>query len=123
MILLDKHLDEILKELIDLYYDEDSKEKKKLLNNDIDSIREIGKIGETGFTSDEILEVINIRSLDINSLKYMRKIAKKRKIASLIYRIIIGNLKLDDEELIDSLDLLNLKINEGKKYKLVKKNK
>ena len=123
MMNLDDHLVEVLRELIDLYYVEDSKDKKKILNYDLDTIRDLGKIGNKGFTSDEILEVINISDLDIVSLKYIRKIAKKRKLANLIYKIMIGNLDLEDEELTDGLDLLNLKISKGKKYKLVKKNK
>ena len=122
MIQLNNGLSRVLNQLIDMYCLNDTKLREQLLNNDAETIRELGKIGVTSFSSDEILSIFDGNDLDIDSLNYLKKLAKKRKIANIIYRIIIGELSLESTELEDNLKMINIKIDKNKKLLLENRN-
>ena len=118
MIKLDPNIKNVLYQLIDLYYQDDYEKKVRIFNYDVDLIRELGTICSKSFTPDEVLEVFNQEELDMVSVEYLKKMAKKRKMAEMLYKILIGNLNKDDEELETGLELLGLRINKEKEYKL-----
>ncbi len=136
---ISEEVNQIIDQLIEKMDIRDEEKKRKLLKRDNDTIRELGMYGDKGFSSEEILdidlsslqdikkafenndskEVMSLLSeFDFDIFEYLHKVALKKKISDIVYRLCIGNLNSDDVE--EELDMVNLGVERIKKSKSLK---
>lgn len=80
-----KLTDELIEEIKSVFSN-DVEMQNKLLNLDVETIRELGREANKNFTFDEVIECYESKTLD-----YLYKLAKKRETRSKLYFKLVGN--------------------------------
>ena len=127
---------QIKEALIDELYP-DNKRNELLKQNDSKELRRLCHFVDEGISADELLECIDfelikqlkegkdvLSKLDLDSIINLGIVARRMKLADMIYKMAIGNLKIDDDEFIEGLEMLKLQIEEDEpihELKLVNK--
>ncbi|MBO6195469.1 MAG: hypothetical protein J6O56_03880 [Bacilli bacterium] len=138
---INEEINQIIDQLIEKMNIKDEEKKKKLLERDNDTIRELGMYGDRGFSSEEILDIDFsslkkikeayeqndskkvmrlLENFDFDTLEYLHKVALKKKISDIVYRLCINNLGSDEKEVKEELSIADLGVKRLKRPKLLR---
>lgn len=133
---VNEYMDLLIDKLIEELNISDKERKEKLLDRDSESFIKLGQFGDKGFKADEMLEIDfdNIKKLeeaynnddkeevmrllgdfDFEMLNYIGKMARKRKIADIAYRLCISNLGTDEKIVKEELGVVDLDYKKNEK--------